>query len=259
MSQPELLDQAVAALRDQHDGDGSDLMDDTRWRIRDSLAERAAARGRLIAMLIILGVLGTGTASWAYLSGRLDSVWPWMVGSNDPASAPSKRRLVPSGPVHSGGGPPVPTVAAAVPVAPAADAPVEPAVVVAPALAASVAPAPRPARRLRSEQSVAASAEPTTAPPDLYRVAHQLHFHGDDPGAAVVAWDAYLASAAGGRFAIEARYNRAIALIRLRRYPEAIAALAPFARGEVAPTGYRQVEAQRLSARLQRALQPTSR
>jgi hypothetical protein len=39
-------------------------------------------------------------------------------------------------------------------------------------------------------------------------------------------------------------------LIRLRRYAEARAALAPFARGDVAPAGYRQAEAEQLFQRL---------
>ena len=50
----------------------------------------------------------------------------------------------------------------------------------------------------------------------------------------------------------EARYNRAILLIRLGRYAEARAALGPFARGEVEPAGYRQTEAGRLVERLAR-------
>ena len=47
------------------------------------------------------------------------------------------------------------------------------------------------------------------------------------------------------RFAVEARYNRAIVLARLHRITEARAALAPFAAGAV-EGGYRQREATEL-------------
>ena len=84
----------------------------------------------------------------------------------------------------------------------------------------------------------------------LYRKAHALHFHGGDPAAALAAWDAYLAAEPDGRFSVEARYNRALVLVRLARYAEARAALAPFARREVVPPGYRQAEAEQLVERL---------
>jgi hypothetical protein len=96
---------------------------------------------------------------------------------------------------------------------------------------------------------VAAPAPPVEA---LYRRAHELHFHGGEPAATLAAWDAYLAAEPAGRFSVEARYNRAILLIRLGRYAEARAALQPFARGEVEPSGYRQTEAGRLVERLAR-------
>jgi hypothetical protein len=84
----------------------------------------------------------------------------------------------------------------------------------------------------------------------LYRRAHELHFHGGDPAAALAAWDAYLAAEPDGQFSIEARYNRALLLVRLGRYADARAALAPYARGEVVPAGYRQAEAEQLVERL---------
>jgi hypothetical protein len=52
---------------------------------------------------------------------------------------------------------------------------------------------------------------------------------------------------------LEARYNRAICLMRLGRRTEAIAALRPFADGEW--TGYRQEEARALL----REIDPSSR
>jgi hypothetical protein len=57
-------------------------------------------------------------------------------------------------------------------------------------------------------------------------------------------WDAYLSAAPRGRFAPEARYNRALTLIRLGRRDEAREALRPFAEG--AHGDYRRDEAARL-------------
>lgn len=91
----------------------------------------------------------------------------------------------------------------------------------------------------------APSAAPTLDPADaLYRAAHDRHFRGGDPSGAVAAWDAYLAAAPRGRFAPEARFNRAVALLRAGRRAEGLAALEPFARGSFG--GYRQADAQKL-------------
>ena len=86
-------------------------------------------------------------------------------------------------------------------------------------------------------------------PERLYRTAHDLHFKAHDPGKALAAWDAYLAAEPNGRFAVEARYNRALALVRLGRYADAREALAPFAAGTL---GYRVDEAKQLVERLAR-------
>jgi len=79
----------------------------------------------------------------------------------------------------------------------------------------------------------------------LYRYAHEKHFRARDFAAALRGWDQYLQAYPSGTFAVEARYNRAICLVRLDRKDEARRALLPFARGEVA-RGYRQAEATKL-------------
>jgi hypothetical protein len=77
-----------------------------------------------------------------------------------------------------------------------------------------------------------------------YRVAYDAHFHGGSPAAALAAWDAYLAAYPNGKLATDARYNRAIILVKLKRYREAADALRPLA---TAPEGaYRRGEAARL-------------
>jgi hypothetical protein len=89
---------------------------------------------------------------------------------------------------------------------------------------------------------------------EAYRAAHRTHFDGGNPGAAVAAWDRYLADFPAGSFATDARFNRALCLVRLGRQTEARAALLPFA--NAAPGSYRQAEA---SALLQGLAGPTSR
>lgn len=313
MSSPFDLDRAVEALRVEHDDGLSDDADATRWRIRESLDRARVVRSRLIATLVVCGVLSTGGVSWAYLSGRLESVWPWithLVGGQrvvEPAR-PAKKPKPDAARVAAVDSPIAPSVDS--PIAPSIDAPIAPSIdapvsleaasaepvrqlpappvaiakippaaprakppTVDPAIdragdrTVSAAPAParpaavdpllaaKPASPAISAVAPTAVVEPSlAAAPDLYRVAHQLHFHGADAAAAVAAWDKYLASEASGRFAVEARYNRAMALIRLRRYREAHIALDPFARGEVAPAGYRQTEAKQLSQRLARLI-----
>lgn len=311
MSSPFDLDRAVEALRIEHDDGLADEADATRWRIRESLDRARLVRSRLIATLVVCGVLSTGGVSWAYLSGRLEGVWPWLthlvggqrvveperpaskqkpdaarVATTEPTVDPTvdptidtsvrfeaatgePRRAAPLPELEPVRQLPAPVVVAKVPpAAPRAKPPtVDPAIdragdrtvtaAPAPARPAAVDPllAAKPASPAVTASAPVAAVEPSlAAAPDLYRVAHQLHFHGADPAAAVAAWDKYLASESSGRFAVEARYNRAMALIRLRRYREAHIALDPFARGEVAPAGYRQTEAKQLSQRLERLI-----
>jgi hypothetical protein len=149
--------------------------------------------------------------------------------------------------------------APAAPAAPEAAAPAAPAAPGAGELAMSIDPRPGrvepPPPEVVPPRRPAALPAPrrAAAPPVevLYRRAHDLHFHGGDPAVALAAWDAYLAAEPAGRFSVEARYNRALLLIRLGRFAEARAALAPFARGAIAG-GYRQTEAEQLIERLAR-------
>ncbi len=82
----------------------------------------------------------------------------------------------------------------------------------------------------------------------LYREAHRVHFVDRDAAKALAAWDRYLAASRGGPLVVEARYNRALALVRLNRRTEAVEALAPFVVGEYG--AYRQREAEALTQKL---------
>jgi hypothetical protein len=144
--------------------------------------------------------------------------------------------------------------------------------------AAEIRPAaPRPARvakvakRAESQEATkptASSDEPVNRPapsapavqPDddglLYARAHEAHFVQRNASAALTAWDAYLAARPEGRFALEAKYNRALCLVRLARLDEAKAALEPFRDGRFG--SYRQVEAKRLLDALSQRQSPSA-
>lgn len=106
-------------------------------------------------------------------------------------------------------------------------------------------PLPRPAHK---PAKAARPAEPRGESPQLllFRRAQALQPAHDER--ALAAWDAYLRVASSGALTPEARYNRALCLLYLKRYAEARSALAPFANG--AFQGYRQREAEALLARM---------
>jgi hypothetical protein len=253
------LSSAIDAIR-AADGDAGAGADDgelaaaTRLRVMRSLESRARGRHQLVGLATAVAILLGGTVSWALATGQVAALWsPAPMPLAPPAAPPAAPH--PPAPVrrHPASAP------RPVPVAPAPaelPAPVEPlAMSIDPrptpvpdaSPPAVIPPAPRPATAPRAAHSPAPPAPPVEA---LYRRAHELHFHGGDPAAALAAWDAYLAAEPTGLFSVEARYNRALLLVRLGRHAEARAALLPFARGEVQPEGYRQPEAEQLVERL---------
>ena len=249
----DLLSSATEALRETSiDADGSA----TRLRVRRSLEATHRGRQQLVGFLTGTGILLAGTMSWAFATGRAEAVWHAIV---DPAPVRPEREERAAAP------PPTP-VSAPAPRAPRQPAAAElPAPIPAPRVEEPAprveepAPAPTPAPAPAPPPRVEAPPPRVEAPPPravtarpieaLYRRAHELHFHGTDHAAAIAAWEAYLAAEPMGRFVVEARYNRALLLVRVGRYTEARAALAPYARGEIAG-GYRRAEATQLIERL---------
>jgi hypothetical protein len=217
----------VGAIR-AADGDDPDLAAATQVRVRRSLETRARSRHQLVGLLTAGAILLGGTVSWALATGHITALWAPAPAPHEPPApsppAPPRRRAMATLPAPA----PVPeSVPPALPPPPAVPPPI-------------ALPRPRVAR---------------PAPPPLealYRRAHELHFHGGAPEATLAAWDAYLAAEPAGRFSVDARYNRALVLVRLARYAEAHEALLPFARGEVQPTGYHQPEAAQIVERLAR-------
>jgi TolA-binding protein len=87
---------------------------------------------------------------------------------------------------------------------------------------------------------------PSDAEADAYGRAHRAHFDESAPERALAAWDNYLRLYPRGAFEPEARFNRAICLVRLRRFAQAERALLSFADGRFG--GYRRAEAEQLLA-----------
>jgi hypothetical protein len=233
----DLLARSTRALREATAPEESAAPATTLARLERSLRDRPlgrATRPTALRRWLVVSLAATFLVftAWASASGRL-ARWAGLTRHTDEERA-----------VHTID--PAPTARVTPPASAAATT-------------TAVAPAPIPATSTvavpaETEGAVASGAPPprTTAakpsapdPDALYREAHEAHFVRKDPAAALAAWDRYLgASGPNGRFVLEARYNRALTLVRLGRRAEARAALQPFADGEYG--GYRRDEAARL-------------
>ena len=241
----DLLKEATRALRQETADDGADGRF-TRARVMASLHQgKVKRRTRLAFILPIAACLAAGTA-WGAATGRLPAMFHAIseaVSYGSKPTAPSKpnapSQVLAQKPAQAADDvPPPPPAVEAVPSPPPVVAEAKPDVAKAePAVSAKPAPLP------------SSSAAFQDADGDLYRLAHEAHFDAHDYGRALSGWNAYLQAAPNGRFATEARYNRAICLLRLGRDAEARQALEPFASGKM---GYRQVEARELLDELSR-------
>ncbi len=236
MTDDDLLARAARALRDAHDG-ACPRSHETGDRILSTARARARVGRRVIAVALAFAAMLALTTAWAATTGRLARLAHWLGG---PAPSP-RSGMAASGAVRA----PAPT-------------PVEEGA----SDAAAAAPSPDPVAALPEptiHPAPPAASRPHSAPPvevvpdagdaldpegELYAVAHRAHFVTRDATTALRAWDAYLDAFPDGRFALEARYNRALSLVRLGRMGEARQALAPFANGGAG--GYRQREAREL-------------
>ncbi len=248
MNGDDILARASHALRDQA-REPSTEVSRTRARVLLHASRRVQRSKRALALAPLAAVFAISTA-WASTHAEvpraLSRVLAFFASSGAGTSAPANER------------------SAAVIVRPTATATVDSAPVdsrdpVPPAppelsieaLPRTSQPSPQArggSARVRSEPvRQAETVETAAAPADvdhqasLYAEAHRAHFVDGDPAAALRAWNAYLAAAPDGPLAPEARYNRALTLVRLGRLDEARQALEPFAREREG--GYRAREA----------------
>lgn len=222
---------AVAAARRTADAVTSDA-GATRRRIRETLERRRGGRTRRFTLVGVLAATLFGSTAFAYYSK------PWR---HEPtiASAPPAAAVVDTVDDVD-----VPRVRERV--VDDVDAPPERNIVDDRPTQRLPAPIDTAPTKVVSEPDVAAPPQQAAPDPELgaYRVAYDAHFHRGSPAAALAAWDAYLAAYPDGKLATDARYNRAIILVKLKRYRDAADALRPLA---TAPEGaYRRAEAARL-------------
>jgi hypothetical protein len=240
MSEVELREHA-RALRATRDGAFAGAAA-TRQRILVAAHHRKRGRRVLVVACASMATLLVLSTAWAELSGVLPHVVTLVRATA--TTAPRERAAVHSAPAS------VPALASA------------PAPASASALASAPAPAPatidpvsrppsqavvsaRESSAVRSRGASRRAADTNAALEEsAYEAAHRAHFAERDPSKALRGWDAYLAAYPEGRFALEARYNRALTLVRLGRTDEARAALGPFADGRYGT--YRRAEAREL-------------
>ena len=255
MSDDDLLRRAARSLRDEAGEVTPREVASTRGRVMATLTGAKRRRNPALLFVPIAAVLA-GALAFAKNGEVVRRAWGWLSGdeSHDGQVTP---RVEPARPFSPQGGSsidaparPEPESSLAPPEQPAtSEGPTSPGPLVVLPHAANPPTPHTPPSTARSGSSAAAapvaSDETEEAALTLYRTAHRLHFVDRDYASALGAWDDYLRAMPQGRLAVEARYNRALALARLGRDDEARAALTPFALGQV-EGGYRQREASAL-------------
>lgn len=245
----DLLELAARALREETESEAQGNQF-ARARVLASLHQARVRRHKRLVFIAPFGLMFAAASAWGMASGRVPELARQMAQAIGLIEAPPPARPTPRTPELVVSKPPEP--------APLLPAPAEPDPEPVPTVDAvePVAPrvAPRPPKpRARPTAEPAGDDLPPLDDPghELYRAAHRAHFSQRDAARALAGWDEYLAQARGGRFALEARYNRALCLVRLKRNDEARRALEPFARGDHG--SYRRDEATRLLDALARA------
>ncbi|HEV8244923.1 MAG TPA: hypothetical protein VGP93_04115 [Polyangiaceae bacterium] len=223
----DLLNEAVRALRDEGQAEeaGSKF---TRARVMASLHQGTVSRRTRVALLLPIAAtfvaasaFGLGTERGRAVVRRAQESLGFVVAPAAPSALGAETKK------SASRLPPKP-VTTTEPAAPAAE--------LEPELDKATPITTAPVRLSPSSSSARIEAEL-----EFYRAAHRAHFIDRDPERALAAWDTYLARAPHGQFVLEARYNRALCLVRLGRKEQARAALEPFARGDY--NGYRKREA----------------
>jgi hypothetical protein len=253
----DLLSEAARTVREASDRPSTRAAE-TRARVLATHRRSRVRRLRVVSVVLPLAALLVASTAWAASTGRLRGSLRWVAAALAPAAAeapargglgaaatPAARAVVEATAALAPSGSNDPNASDAATAPPSDPATATPsaspgaASVAAPPVKATASGAPSGAAPSASGES----AEETRARA-LYSAAHHAHFASQDWGAALAGWDRYLAAAPRGAFAAEARYNRALCLVRLGRVGEARTALEPFAGGAFGE--YRRAEASKL-------------
>ena len=230
----DLLKAATSALREEHSGEDAGA-NFTRARVMASMHNtRERSRKRWVLVLPIAATFAAATAFAT--SGRMPAlvqsvaaVFGLAQGTESPAELPNKPTRAQRR-VHV-----APKAVPAPVTEPTPEPTVEPVAPETPTAPSATVTAARPTL---NPAFSAALPDPSHA---LYLEAHRAHFERGEFARALPAWEDYLRKAPNGRFSLEARYNRAVCLVRLGRSAEARSALVPFASGQFG--SYRRSEA----------------
>lgn len=262
----DLLQQMTNALRDEYDG-AVPVPEATRARVIRALGERRPRRRKWLAVGIPLLALMGGSTAWAAATGRLDHIVEQALSIVAPVAdeAPQEQAEPNEGARRTG------AVPKAVPELPdetekeeeepeEASEPEETEQEKDETAKAAQEPAPTPSHALVRQPTVnleppsdegeeTESEEPKEPEEDhtallTYRGAHRAQFASGDCSEAIVGYAQYLDMAPSGPFAVDARYNRGVCLIRLGRHGEARIALEPFAQGKYGD--YRRAQSEQL-------------
>ncbi|MGZ3418411.1 MAG: tetratricopeptide repeat protein [Polyangiales bacterium] len=238
----DFLERATRALKDTGEPPPADVVR-TRLRVMEDLRVERKKRARIFYVVVpIAAVLACATA-WAAQTGRLAALVRGLKGTPSEVTAPTPTPIAPRPSAIATVTPSATPEPAAIEPAPSASAPVV--AVAPPPVAPSMPAAKTSVSAAPSATAVAEESDAGSADLAAYKLAHKLHFSDQNYASAIGAWENYLHDFPGGAFAVEARYNRAICLVKLGRNAEAKTALAPFAEGKVAG-GYRQEQAKAL-------------
>jgi len=244
----DVLKQATKALGESgHEQQGGRY---TRERLMASLHDRRRRSNTRFAVLLPMAALFVGSTAFAAVTGRLETIVVSaldVVGLVPNTAAWSAEAPAPTGPRSAAGARPAtappPPVSAAPSLEPEPEPEVAPSAAPPPEAPTSVNDTPRARGALAGRSGVRAADSENDAH-EVYRRAHAAHFKSHDLAEALKGYEAYLNQQPSGRFAVDARYNRALCLVRLGRPAEARPELERFARGSYG--GYRQEDAQRL-------------
>ena len=256
----------LAEIEDRPVAEVSQLVGAPEGTVRSRLfhaRKRLRAYELLRTALVLFVLLASATASWAAYTWRaelvkvVENLWRELMPVPTPVQPRSEPvRLHPTGAIHQE---PRERQERPLPATPKAELqPAKPVV----AQHETVKALPKPVAPAEQAEEPAADviavtrhqvevAHPALSGRELYERARQLQLSARDDVAAVAAWSEYLRLLPGGRYADEARYERAVALIRLGRDEEALPELKRFA---AQPSGsFRRTEALRLLESLEDA------
>jgi TolA-binding protein len=232
------LDVALRQLREDTTGQVTEAeADATLLRTLASARRQSSfSRPQKTALLLVAATLLLASLAWAAASGRLFR-----------GITPAVRAPAPPSTIVNPLGTAQPAMAETAVVTPAASARgAESVQSAAPAKASAAASAAAPSATYAAMPNAESRDGARRSSKELaaYDRAHRAHFEQANPEQALRLWDDYLREFPGTRWVPEARYNRALCLLRLGRTEQARQELVPFAKG--AYGGYRQREAQNL-------------